>query len=107
MLYASTKSAITDRDMKLDDTKVKYICQKAMDKLKEKKLIVFKVEEHVALNCMIEAFNKNLKEEQNIELEAKKMMEAHKSEMLTNGMNQSKMFMLIKKEIARKRGFIL
>ncbi len=93
--------------MKLDDAKVKYICQKVLDRLKEKHIIVFKAEEHTVLNCMIDAFTKNLKEEHNIDAEAKKIMEAHQAEMASTGMNQSKMFMMIKKEIARKRGFIL
>ncbi len=93
--------------MKLDDAKVKHLCSKVLDRLKDKKLIVFKSEEHAVLNSMIDAFTKNLKQEQEIELEAKKIMEMHKSEMLNTGMNQSKMFMMIKKEIARKRGFIL
>lgn len=93
--------------MKLDDAKVKHLCQKILDRLKEKNIIIFKAEEKAVLNSMIDAFMKNLKEEQNIELEAKKILEAHKTEMLQTGMNQSKMFMMIKKEVARKRGFIL
>lgn len=93
--------------MKLDDAKVKYLCNKVLDRLKDKKLIVFKSEEHAVLDSMVKAFSNNLKQEQEIELEAKKIMELHKAEMLNTGMNQSKMFMMIKKEIARKRGFIL
>ena len=93
--------------MKLDDAKVKHICQKALDTLKDKGLIVLKTDENKVLGSMLEAFLNNLKEEAQIEQEAKKLVEMHHATMAQTGMNQSKMFMMIKKELARKRGFIL
>lgn len=106
MLFATTKSAISGAYMKFNDIKIKHICQKVLDRLKEHNIVVMRAEERQVLAAMAAAFDGNLKEELAIELEAKKLLEAHRGQM-PDGMNQSKMFLMIKKELAKKRGFIL
>lgn len=93
--------------MKLNANQIQHICEKILRDLKEKNIIVFKAEEGTVLKRMIHELEKNLKEEEAIELEAKKLLEVHHAELSASGMNQAKFFGMLKKEIAKKKGFIL
>ncbi|MEI6093046.1 MAG: DUF507 family protein [bacterium] len=93
--------------MKLNTSQTQHICEKILRDLKDKNIIIFKAEEGAVLKRMIQELEKNLKEEETIELEAKKLLEVHKTELSSAGMNQAKFFGMLKKEIAKKKGFIL
>ena len=93
--------------MKLNHNQIQYICEKVLRDLKEKNIVIFKADENTVLKRMITELEKNLKEEETINAEAKKLMELHHNEVSTAGMNQAKLFMLLKKEIAKKKRFIL
>ena len=93
--------------MKLNANQIQYICEKVLRDLKEKNIIVFNVDEHTVLKRMMAELEKNLKEEEAIELEAKKLLAQHQGELNSSGMNQGKFFMMLKKEIAKKKGFVL
>jgi uncharacterized protein len=93
--------------MKLNVNQIQYICEKVLRDLKEKDIIVFNTDEHTVLKRMMAEFEKNLKEEDAIELEAKKLLVQHQAELNSSGMNQGKFFMMLKKEIAKKKGFVL
>jgi hypothetical protein len=93
--------------MKLNANQIQYICERVLRDLKEKNIIVFNTDEHTVLKRMIAEFEKNLKEEEAIESEAKKLLAQHQGELNSSGMNQGKFFMMLKKEIAKKKGFVL
>lgn len=93
--------------MKLNSVQIQYICEKVLRDLKEKDIVVFKVDEKTVLKRMIAELEKNLREEETIDAEAKKLLELHHNEVSSAGMNQAKLFMMLKKEIAKKKRFIL
>ncbi|MEI6079093.1 MAG: DUF507 family protein [bacterium] len=91
--------------MKLNTNQIQYICEKVLRDLKDKDIIIFNKDENTVLKRMMAEFEKNLKEEEGIEAEAKKLLALHQGE--SAGMNQAKLFMMMKKEIAKKKGFVL
>ncbi|MFH1223234.1 MAG: DUF507 family protein [Pseudomonadota bacterium] len=93
--------------MKLDQKQIHHICEKVLNELKSKGVIVFKSDEKAVLKRMIDEFEKNLRDEAAIDAEAKKMMQQYQAQIQGGEMNQSKLFMMIKKELAKKKGFIL
>jgi hypothetical protein len=93
--------------MKLNSNQIQYICEKVLRDLKEKDIIIFNSDENTVLKRMMAEFEKNLKDEENIEHEAKKLLAQHQGEVNNAGINQAKLFMMLKKEIAKKKGFIL
>ena len=94
-------------NMKISSEKTKYLCQKVFDELKSKGILVLKADEQVIIKRMIDEMEKNFKEEDAIDAEAKKMLVQYQSQISDAGMNQSKLFNMLKKEIAKKKGFIL
>jgi len=93
--------------MRLNTNQIQYICERVLKDLKEKNLIVFHSDEQSVLKRMMAEFEKNLKDEEAIDLEAKKLLAQHQGELNSSGMNQGKFFMMLKKEIAKKKGFVL
>ena len=93
--------------MKLDQKQIHHLCEKVLNELKTQNLVVFKSQEDAVLKRMIQEFEKNLKDEENIEAEAKKILVQHQREANAEGLNQSKLFAMLKKELAKKKGFIL
>ena len=91
--------------MKLNTNQIQYICERVLRDLKDKDIIIFNKDENTVLKRMMAEFEKNLKEEESIEAEAKKLLALHQGE--SAGMNQAKLFMMMKKEIAKKKGFVL
>lgn len=89
--------------MNLNKDKITYICSKALKSLKEKDLVVFKSNENSVLEKMISAFLLNIKEEEAIDAEVKRLIKENSLE----GVNYSKAFNMIKKELAKKKGFKL
>ena len=93
--------------MKISSEQTKYLCQKVFDELKNKGILVLKADDQVIIKRMIDEMEKNFKEEDAIDAEAKKMLVQYQSQISDAGMNQSKLFNMLKKEIAKKKGFIL
>ena len=93
--------------MKLEQKQIHYLCERVLHELKTKDLVVFKAEENVILKRMVEEFEKNLRDEANIEAEAKKLLVQYQREANAEGLNQAKLFTMLKKELAKKKGFIL
>ena len=93
--------------MKINNEQIRYLCQRVFDELKAKGVLVLKVEENVIVKRMMDEMEKNFKEEENIDAEAKKMLAQYKDQISGAGMNQSKLFAMLKKEIAKKKGFVL
>jgi len=56
---------------------------------------------------MIEEFEKNLRDEASIEAEARKLLAQYQNQANEAGLNQGKLLNMFKKEIAKKKGFIL
>ena len=93
--------------MKIEQKQIHYLCEKVLHELKNQDIIIFKAEEEAVLKRMIEEFEKNLRDEANIEAEAKKLLVQYQNQANAEGMNQTKLFSMLKKELAKKKGFIL
>jgi|GEM_PF-2213413 len=93
--------------MKLEQKQIQYLCEKVLSELKAQDLVVFKAQEDAVLKRMVVEFEKNLRDEENLEAEAKKLLVQYQREANAEGLNQAKLFMMLKKELAKKKGFIL
>lgn len=93
--------------MKFDQKNIRYICEKALNDLKSKGVVVFKSEENIVLARMIKAFEDNLKDEERLNMEVKKLMAQYQNQASAEGVNSTKLFNMMKKELAKKKGFIL
>jgi uncharacterized protein len=93
--------------MKLDQKQIHHLCEKVLNELKTQNLVVFKAQEDAVLKRMIQEFEKNLRDEDVLEAEAKKLLVQYQREANAEGLNQAKLFMMLKKELAKKKGFIL
>ncbi len=93
--------------MKIEQKQIHYLCEKVLHELKVQDIVVFKVDEGAVLKRMIEEFEKNLRDEASIEAEAKKLLVQYQGQANAEGMNQAKLFSMLKKELAKKKGFVL
>lgn len=93
--------------MKLTGDEVEKIAQKIIERLKEKELIVFKVEEHKVLERAITAINSDLRAEENLDREVETMLKEHTAEIDSGRLDYRKMFSMIKNKLARERGIVL
>lgn len=91
--------------MKLTEKQVDIIIRKIIEVLKQKTLITFKEKEGVVLDAMKKTFLKNLREEEDINSEAKKLIEQYRRSS-KEPIDENKMFNMIKKEICKKRNFV-
>lgn len=75
--------------------------------MKEKELVVFKGAEQAVLKRMVEAFKDNLNQEAEIDKEARKLLTQHQKEIDGGSLNYNKLFLMMRKKIAKERGFVL
>jgi hypothetical protein len=92
--------------VKITDHDVQRLVFRILSTMKEKKLVTFKAEEAKVRQRMIEVFQKNLDDEQKLDLEVKAFLEQHEREM-QGDVSYHKMFQLVKKKLAKERGFVL
>ncbi|MBI5682138.1 MAG: DUF507 family protein [Deltaproteobacteria bacterium] len=93
--------------MRLTIEQVEKISRIILDKLKEKGIILFKVDEDVVLKRITELFLKDLQAEDELEREVENIMKQHAGEMDRGKMDYRKMFMMIKNKLAKERGIVL
>ncbi len=93
--------------MKLTEEQVETIVKKVVNNLKDKNLIIYKTDEKIVHNRMVEAFIANLRAEDRLDDEVKEMIESHSSEMDENQVDYRKMFNMIKNRLIRERDLII
>lgn len=93
--------------MKLTEEQVETIVKKIVNNLKDKNLIIYKTDEKIVHNRMVEAFITNLRAEDKLDAEVKEMIESHSSEMDENQVDYRKMFNMIKSRLVRERDLII
>ncbi len=92
--------------MRLKEYQVRLSCQKLLHGLRAKQLIVLKKSEGECQKKMEELFIKELRAEEEINREAEKLLAQY--ETRSGGeLDRQKMFQLIKRQLAKDRGFIL
>jgi hypothetical protein len=91
--------------MKIKQEVVHRVCRMILEKLKEKKLIKLKVSEDKVYEALVETFSSNLQEEADIDAKAQEIFESNIGSDET--VDRHKMLLMIKRKIAKDRGFIL
>ncbi len=76
-----------------------------LGKLEEKKLVVLKAPEEKIHQALVQTFFANLEEEERLHQEAERILEENIKE--SEGLDRQKMFLMIKRKLAKDRGFIL
>lgn len=92
--------------MRLKEPQVKHLCQKVLLTLRAKQLIILKKPESAILTRMEEIFQKDLRVEQDIDREAKRLLEEY-AEKAGPNIDRQKMFTLIKKQLVKDRNAVI
>ena len=92
--------------MKIKQEEVQRVCRLVLEKLKEKKLITMKVKEADIYKALVETFLKNLQQEEDINQEATRILDEN-TDAYGVDVDRQKMYLLIKRKIAKERGFVL
>ncbi len=91
--------------MKIKPEQADRLADRLLKNCRAKDLIILKTDEGTVRKRIGEIITQNFREEEAIEEEARKMLDSHAGQ--TKTMDQHKMFLLIKKKLAEKKGFIL
>lgn len=93
--------------MRLSKDHIDKISSLILKNLKEKGLAIFKEAEENVLKKIREVITNNLREEDELDREVEKILEAHSREMKSQGVDYRKMFNMVKNKLARERKFVL
>lgn len=93
--------------MKLKTDEIRRIATLILKNLQERSLIVPRVGEDQIVARIETVFAKNLQEEAAIEEEVKKIMEQYRSQIASGSIDPQKAYMMIKKQVAKERKFVL
>ena len=93
--------------MRLKEPQIKHLCQKVLLTLRAKQLIILKKPESAILARMEEIFAKDLRVEQDIDREAKRLLEEYETKAGTANIDRHKMFTLIKKQLIKDRNAVI
>jgi hypothetical protein len=91
--------------MKIKQEQVHQVCRMILGKLEEKKLAVLKAPEEKIHQALVQTILSNLQEEARLHQEAERILEENIKE--SEGLDRQKMFLMIKRKLAKDRGFIL
>ncbi len=92
-------------DMKIKSEQLDRLTDRLLKNYYSKELIVLKTKEPAIRAKIKNIIEQNFHEEEVIEEEARKMLASHATQV--KEMDHYKMFLLIKKKLAEKKGFIL
>jgi hypothetical protein len=93
--------------MKLKREEIAKIAGLILTDLKSKSLIILRVPEEKIRTRIEAVILKNLEEEVAIEEEVKRLMEQHRDQIASGSIDSQKAFMMIKKQVAKEKKFIL
>jgi len=92
--------------MRLSEFQVKFLCQKVLIGLKNKKLVHLKKPEMEVLAKMQEIFIRDLKVEDAINQEAEKILAQYEAQM-GEKIDRQKMFQMIKRQLIKDKGVVV
>lgn len=90
----------------MKDAQIKLVCQKLLEVLHQKKLIILKKSDTECLQKMVEIFTKDLKVEDEINKEAERLLE-HYTRTMGDKIDREKMFQMIKKQLIKDKGVVV
>lgn len=91
--------------MKIKPEQIDRLVDRLLKNARAKGLMILKANEGTVRDKIREIITQNFIEEEAIEEEARKMLDAHARE--TKSMDQQKVFLMLKQRIAAKKGFVL
>jgi hypothetical protein len=93
--------------MKLKPDEIRRIAGQILKGLKERGTATFQAPEEKVQERVEGVILKNLEEEAAIEEEVKKIMEQYRSQIASGSIDPQKAYMMIKKQVAKERKFVL
>jgi hypothetical protein len=103
------KALVTLTTMRLKESQVKLLCQKLLVGLRSKQLIHLKKSDPEILNRMHEIFIKELRVEDDINLQAERILAENLRKLGVKGdqIDREKMFEMIKKQLVKDKNVIV
>jgi hypothetical protein len=103
------KAMVNLSSMRLKESQVKLLCQKLLSGLRSKQLIALKKSDPDVLNRMQEIFIKELKLEDDINLQAERILAENLRKLGVKGdqIDREKMFEMIKKQLLKEKNVIV
>lgn len=93
--------------MRLKEKEIEYTAWRILKKLKEKDEIIFFESEEPVLDHLKRAIAEDLLKEDELNREVEERLSAHQDQIQRESMDYRRMFQLVKRELARKKGIIL
>lgn len=93
--------------MRLTENQIKKLTQVIFKTLKEKKLAHFKIPELQLKETIEKTIFDNFKEETKLEEDVQKIMDQYQAQIKSGQLNERELFLKMKKEMAKKRNFVL
>jgi hypothetical protein len=93
--------------MKLTTTQVETISNQILTRLKEKEMIIFKVDEAEVMTRVIRAITDDLRAEDQLDREVEAILESHSGSLEEDGIDYRKMFNMVKGKLVRERELII
>ncbi len=83
------------------------VSQLVLKHLRENDLVTASLTDQAVLSVIEQVIAQNLKDEAAIEDQAKKLMDQHRSQMMSGTIDPHKAYLLVKSQIAKERKFVL
>ena len=93
--------------MRLKEKEIEYTAWRILKKLKDKDEIIFLEGEEPVLEHLKKAITGDLLKEDELNREVEERLSAHQDQIQRESMDYRRMFQLVKRELARKKGIIL
>ncbi len=93
--------------MRLTKAQVEEVSSLILKNLKKKELIIFKTDEKVVLNRIIDIFLNNLRAEDELNREVEQILEAYSNKLESGEVNYRRLFQMVKTKLARERNFVI
>lgn len=93
--------------MRLKEEHIQRIARLVLRQLKTKNLITPRVSEEKIEAKIVAVITKDLRAEVEIEAEARKVLAGYRTQIASGEIDEHKMFLMIKKELAKKKGMVL
>lgn len=93
--------------MKFSSSEIELLVFRIMHRLKIKKLLQLKAAESKVREKIASIFNQNQAAEEALEEEVRQLLKEHEAAFASGQMDYHKMFLMVKKKLAKEKGFIL
>ncbi|HBF12511.1 MAG TPA: hypothetical protein DDW49_03835 [Deltaproteobacteria bacterium] len=93
--------------MRLKEEIIKKIATRVVARLKEKNVATFRVPDSKLVEKVIAVITADMVGEEKLDEDARKMMDQYRGQMQTGAMDERKLFLMIKKQLAKDRKIIL